>query len=90
MKSLAPFSSIMSSAGSAFSTNSMVYSIPTQPAFFTPTRTPATGLPEPAMICLMRSAAASESVNIFGLFDILPMRLQMAPRPLCVKMLFHA
>jgi hypothetical protein len=39
----------------------MVYSMPAQPPFLTPTRTPATGRSARAITSLMRSAAASVS-----------------------------
>jgi hypothetical protein len=37
----------------------MVYSMPAQPPFFTPMRTPSTSLPDAAVSARMRVAAAS-------------------------------
>ena len=46
---------------------SIVYSMPAQPPFFTPTRSPVTSDGLPTMICLMRSAAASLRLITLGL-----------------------
>jgi hypothetical protein len=54
-------SSTTSSEGLIASAYSMVYSMPAQPPFLTPTRTPATGRSARAITSLMRSAAASVS-----------------------------
>src|ERR1044071_1325661 len=49
------------------STYSMVYSMPAQPPFFTPTRSPATGRSDFAISSLIRVAAASERRITWGL-----------------------
>src|SRR4029078_8133262 len=64
---LTPLSSTTSSVGPTASAYSIVYSIPAQPPFFTPTRTPAMGLPACAITDLMRNAAASVSRITWGL-----------------------
>src|SRR5208337_4811806 len=67
-----PLSSTISSTGRTSVAYSIVYSMPAQPPFFTPTRKPATGLSERAMIAFTRSAAASVSVKTLGLALAIP------------------
>src|SRR5215216_4614765 len=66
MKIVTPLSSTTSSSFSWRSAHSIVYSMPAQPPFFTPTRKPRTGRSLRFMISRTRSAAASVSVMTFG------------------------
>src|SRR5262249_39515450 len=59
---LTPFSSTTSSCGPKLSAYCMVYSMPAQPPFFTPTRMPTIGSWELAVTWRMRSTAASDNV----------------------------
>src|SRR5579875_3553557 len=58
----------------------MVYSIPAQPPFLTPTRMPAIGLSARAITSLMRDAAASVSRITWGLDRTIDMSI-LASKP---------
>src|SRR5205085_12110358 len=61
-----PLSSTISSKGRFSSAHSIVYSIPAQPPFFTPTRRPAKGRSDLARISRSRADAVSVSVMTLG------------------------
>ena len=67
ISTLAPFCSTTSSNGFCSAAHSMVYSMPAQPPFLMPMRSPPVPAPFSARMALMRSAARSVSFITWGL-----------------------